>query len=65
MIFKLYDVVRASVAINEHGVPAGTKGTIVHVHDESKEDYIVEFVDTSMRTIAVVDVHGNQLMAVR
>jgi hypothetical protein len=61
MTFKLYDMVQASVAIVDRGIPVGAKGTIVHVHDASKEDYIVEFIDDSMQTIAIVDVNGKQL----
>ncbi len=40
----------------------GAVGVIVHVHDGGT-DYIVEFFDTDGNTIAIEDVHENQMRA--
>jgi hypothetical protein len=61
MSLNLYDVVEASVAIPESGVPEGALGTVVHVHDALTGDYIVEFFDDKKETIAVIDVKEAQV----
>lgn len=50
-MFELHDVVILKRAIPEVPVPAGSVGTIVHVHHADPRGYLVEFPDA-------VDAHG-------
>jgi Domain of unknown function (DUF4926) len=44
-MFALYDVVILKRKLPEIPVPAGSQGTIVHVHDADPLKYLVEFPD--------------------
>lgn len=45
----------------EHGLPAGTTGTVVLVYDNPSEAYEVEFTDPDGYTLALVTLQPNQL----
>jgi len=57
VIFKEYDLVEATVQINN--VPVGTNGTIVHLYN-TKEIFEVEFFQNN-KTLAVETVSKNQI----
>jgi hypothetical protein len=51
-MFTEYEVVR--LKRSKSGLPAGTRGTVVMVHEALPPAYEVEFVDRTGRTLALL-----------
>jgi hypothetical protein len=69
-MFELYDVVILKRTISGIPVPAGSQGTIVHVHHADPLKYLVEFPDAvdacggdanGQDTLGVYPVHADDL----
>ncbi|MEV4758008.1 DUF4926 domain-containing protein [Micromonospora sp. NPDC049559] len=58
---NLFDMVALTVGLPDEGLPAGSVGTIVHVFDQPRRAYEVEFVDEDGETIATAAVRPEQL----
>ena len=70
-MFELHDVVILKRTILGVPVPAGSQGTVVHVHDTNPLDYLVEFPDAvdaygrdanGVDTLGVYPVHAADLV---
>jgi len=58
---ELYDTVRLLVDLPEEGLAAGAIGAVVHVFEEPRLAYEVEFTDGNGRTIAQVPLTSDQI----
>ncbi len=58
-MFKLYDMVRLRHARADLGLPAGSCGAVVLVHD--RRAYEIEFVDDAGRTVALGTLPADEL----
>ena len=70
-MFELHDVVILKRTVPEVPVPAGSEGTIVHVHHADPLAYLVEFPDAlgangldanGLDTLGVYSVHAADLV---
>lgn len=52
MDYKLYDVVKTTIAIPDAGISAGDTGTIVDIYSDG--EFEIEFADNDGATIAMV-----------
>lgn len=63
-MFEEYAVVKLKHDLPQHGMKAGTRGTIVMVHHVPYRAYEVELIDTSSDTWAVLTLRDEDLVAV-
>lgn len=60
-MFELYDIVKASVDINEK-VIKGRKGTVLSTYPDFPFSYDVEFIDDRFETLDVLTVAANHIV---
>lgn len=58
---KMLDVIELLVDLPDHGLRAGSIGTIVDVYKEPRPAYEVEFVDQGGTTTALATVEPDQI----
>jgi len=63
MKFKMYEVVRLTIAIPDCAVGAGAVGTVVMVYTDPYEAYEVEFCNEEGRTLELMAFRPEQLEA--
>lgn len=57
--FQLYSEVKLVSANLE--LPIGSEGTIIDIPPKSKDAYVVEFVDDTGRTLAILDLTSSDI----
>lgn len=61
--FKLLQCVALAKDLPQHGLKAGAVGTIVHEFSTPQEAYAVEFADADGKTVAMVNLEPEKLIA--
>jgi hypothetical protein len=60
-VLSEYDVVRLKSASSTMSVPAGTRGTVLIIHDAIPPAYEIEFIDDAGNTLAILTLKESEL----